>query len=55
MKNTHIAAHVSGVLGVIEVRGINWEPVPSGQETQAFLVQILPEWKKAKQMSHSIK
>lgn len=42
MRNTHIAAHVAGVLGVVEMRGINGEPVPSRQETQAFLVQILP-------------
>lgn len=43
MKNTHIAAHVAGVLGVVEVRGINRQPVPSGQVAQAFLVQILPK------------
>lgn len=43
MKITHVATHVAHVLGVIEVRGITWEPVPSGQVAQAFLVQILPK------------
>lgn len=55
MRVTHIAAHVAGILGVIEMRGINREPVPSGQEAQAFLVQILPGWKRASKMSFSIK
>lgn len=40
--DTHVAAHVAGVLGVIEMRGVNGEPVPSRQVAQAFLVQILP-------------
>lgn len=43
MKSTHVATHVAHVLDVIEVRGITWEPVPSGQVAQAFLVQILPK------------
>lgn len=38
MRVTHIAAHVAGILGVIEMRGIHGEPVPSRQEAQAFLV-----------------
>jgi hypothetical protein len=41
-ETTYIAAHVPGVLGVFEVRGINRKSVPSGQEAQACLVQILP-------------
>ena len=37
-----IAAHVSDVLGVFEVRGVDWKPIPSGQGLQAnFPVQIL--------------
>lgn len=43
-ESTHITAHVLGVLGVSEVRGVDWKPVARGQGAPASLsVQVLQE------------
>lgn len=43
-ETTHITAHVSGVFGMSEVRGVTWKPISSRQRAPASIsVQTLPE------------
>lgn len=42
-ETTHITAHVSGVFGMFEVRGVSWKPISSRQRAPASIsIQTLP-------------